>query len=245
MLPLPPTAAARVVLLPALLHARLPCARMSTSPLIEVEKKFAAPSDHAALEAAVVAEGGTHLGTKSFTDVYYDTAGCSLTRRDMWLRCRDGAWELKLPVEEDARRSGGERTVFTEVEGEEAVAKALQSLLPVAEAPQTPLAELLASAQVSPFAEFSTSRSKWTMGSASIDADVASFGHAVMEIEVMCSSQAEVAAAEAEIARVADLLGAQPLSKGSGGKLETYIRRHCPSVLEQLVEAGVLRASES
>ena len=81
------------------------------------------------LEAAVAAEGGKELGTKTFTDIYYDTAGCSLTRRDMWLRCRDGAWELKLPVDEDARRSGGERTVFTEVEGEDAVAEALRGLL--------------------------------------------------------------------------------------------------------------------
>ena len=66
--------------------------------------------------------------------------------------------------------SNGARLLAKRFAGKEAVAKALQSLLPVAEAPQTPLAELLASAQVSPFAEFSTSRSKWTMGSASIDA---------------------------------------------------------------------------
>ena len=47
-------------------------------------------------------------------------------------------------------------------------------------------------------------------------------------------------AAEAEIERVASLIDAQPLDTASGGKLETYIRRFCPDVLAQLLEAGVL-----
>ena len=56
----------------------------------------------------------------------------------------------------------------------------------------------------------------------------------------MCSAAAEVARAEAEIADVAALVGARPLG-ALGGKLETYIRRFCPEVLSQLVEAGVLQ----
>ena len=67
---------------------------------IEVEKKFTAP-DCAWLAKCVKETGGTDIGKKSFTDVYYDTAACVLTRKDIWLRCRDGAWELKLPVEEE------------------------------------------------------------------------------------------------------------------------------------------------
>ena len=55
-------------------------------------------------------------------------------------------------------------------------------------------------------------------------------------------TSSQVAKAEAEIQRVATLLSAQPLAKGTGGKLETYIRRYCPDVLRQLVEAGVLAA---
>ena len=82
--------------------------RSSTTPTmssIEVERKFEPPTDLEALNDAVLKAGGTQLGSKSFTDIYYDTLpGCSLTRRDTWLRCRDGAWELKLPVEEDAKR---------------------------------------------------------------------------------------------------------------------------------------------
>ena len=95
----------RVELLRALLPlAVVPSSRRITTTLmsIEVERKFEAP-EHSVLAASVEKLGGTTIGTKSFTDVYYDTAGCSLTRRDIWLRARDGAWELKLPVEEDAR----------------------------------------------------------------------------------------------------------------------------------------------
>lgn len=67
---------------------------------IEVEKKFTAP-DYESLSKCVKEGGGTDIGTKSFTDVYYDTSACVLTRKDTWLRCRDGAWELKLPVEDE------------------------------------------------------------------------------------------------------------------------------------------------
>jgi hypothetical protein len=41
---------------------------------------------------------------------------------------------------------------------------------------------------------------------------------------------------------VAAAVGLLPLSSGSGGKLETFIRRECPDVLAHLVDVGVLRA---
>ena len=102
-------AAARLPLVGLILSSARRRSLMSAP--IEVERKFE-PEDAAQLRARIEQNGGALLGEKSFTDIYYDTAECSLTRRDMWLRSRDGAWELKLPVEEDARRSGGERTVF-------------------------------------------------------------------------------------------------------------------------------------
>ena len=40
----------------------------------------------------------------------------------------------------------------------------------------------------------------------------------MVEIEVMCASDGEVAAAEAEIERVAKLIEAQPLDAASGGE---------------------------
>jgi len=208
---------------------------------IEVEKKFEPPTDLAELGRRIAELGGIRLGEKTFTDVYYDTPSCSLTRRDTWLRCRDGNWELKLPVEADAKRSGGERTVFEEIEGAAPVNDVLQQLLQVRGC--SSLEETLCASKAHPFAEFATARSKWALGGCTIDADVASFGHAVMEIEVLVEAASEVARAEAEIGRVAELVGAQPLS-ALGGKLETYIRRHSPVVLAALVEEGILEDRE-
>jgi thiamine-triphosphatase len=261
---------------------------------IEVERKFV-PGDLDELDERVSTFGGVCLGTQSFTDVYYDTPACTLTRRDMWLRCRDGAWELKVPTDADARRSGGERSVFREVEGTAAVNEALRALVvaaPDESGVSTCLDETLATMGAQPFAEFSTTRSKWKLGSCThvrrartcdmtmtttttttttchvctymlhvrcaamalysdmlrvlapygrLDADVASFGHAVMEIEVMVEDTSEVVAAEDEIARVAELVGAKPLG-ACGGKLETYIRRKAPDVLSALIDEGILQA---
>ena len=96
--------------------------------------------------------------------------------------------------------------------------------------------------EVAPFATFTTTRSKARLGSVGVDADVADFGLAVLELEVMCADAAEVPGAEAEILRVAELLGAEPLGE-TGGKLVTYIKRYCPGVFAQLVEARILKTS--
>ncbi len=224
-----------------------PCASSASDaarrPLIEVERKFRlAPEDIATLGERVASVGGEVRGEKRFTDVYWDTAECALTRRDTWLRCRDGAWELKVPLAgQAAKRSGGERTTFEEIEGEAPVASSLRSLLSV-EGGGGGVSAVLEAARASPFAEFETVRTQWQIGSCSIDADVASFGHAVLEIEVMCADASEVGDAEAEIGRVAELIGARPLG-ALGGKLETYIRTRAPAVLAHLVDAGVLQAS--
>ena len=223
---------------------------LTASASIEVERKFSLPSP-GALSERVLANGGTLVGEVRFTDSYWDTAGCALTRRDMWLRRRDEQWELKLPIEEDARRSGGERTVFREIETAGAVGAALEALLPGwvwnrdepvgSESEEAARLEArLRDATLEPFAMFTTTRSKLRVGACAVDADIADFGHSVLELEVMCASAADVPVAEAEISRVAALLGAEALGQ-SGGKLETYIRRHCPEVEAQLIAARVLQ----
>jgi len=205
---------------------------------IEVERKFQ-PPDLAVLGPRIESLGGEKLGEKQFRDLYYDTPDYSLVRRDIWLRCRDGKWELKVPIDGDARRSGGERSVFEEIEGSEQVHERLGSLLGDVVETTSDLDAVLFLHGATPFADFTTTRTKWLIGDASLDADVASFGHAVMEIEVMVDDASEVEAAETEIARVAALVQAKPLG-AVGGKLETYIRRHAPAVLTALVEEGIM-----
>ena len=102
------------------------------------------------------------------------------------------------------------------------------------------LAAAMATSRVGPFAEFTTRRAKFELDGASVDVDAASFGHAVCEVEVLCAYASQVPDAEAKIAYVAQRLGLTPLTD-SGGKLETYIRRMCPTHLRVLVEAGYLK----
>lgn len=237
--------AASLTRLTPLLLSPLRTRMMAGTAAIEVEKKFAA-GDPSALRQQVEASSGKTLGEISFHDEYWDTAECVLTRRDTWLRRREQQWELKIPVA-GSQRSGGETSTFTEIEGAPAVGAALATLLADWDGANERLTgeELearLRAAQLTPFAAFGTVRSKYKLGGCSIDADVASFGHSVVEIEVMCAAADEVAAAESEIARVATLIDARPLDASSGGKLETFIRRFCPAVLAQLVEVGVLKA---
>lgn len=200
---------------------------------IEVEAKFEM-KDLGTLRQAVEANGGQALGTKSFVDKYWDTPDCTLARCDCWLRQRDDVWELKVPASDG--RSGGERTAFREISGEDAILHEL-----VAEHPSKfqgrDLAVALAGCVI--FAEFTTTRAKFSLGGCLIDVDTASFGHSVMEIEVMVDDEDDIPAARAKIDAVAALVDAKPLAD-TGGKLDTYIRRHAPTVLAALVDAGIL-----
>ena len=109
-----PTAASlrALLLTPALTSRR----SMASTAAIEVERKFAA-GDPSALRQRVEASGGRVLGEAAFNDQYWDSAQCTLTRRDTWLRRRQEQWELKVPIV-GSRRSGGETTSFREIEGE-------------------------------------------------------------------------------------------------------------------------------
>lgn len=215
--------------------------------VVEVERKFAAPPGGLPqLESAVAAAGGRPLGSATLSDCYWDTPDARLARRDVWLRARDSGWELKVPPRgmEDDRRSGGERGVFVEVEGLQAVVAALQEqgLVEFITPPPTSAAfeAALRAAGLAAFAEFETHRARFALpNGVSVDADVASFGHSVVELEQMVTDEAEVEEADARIRATAARLGLLPLG-GTGGKLETFIRRHRPAHLRALIAAGLL-----
>ena len=218
---------------------------------IEVERKYDASSVSVeTLRETVESLGGVTKGVVTFTDVYYDTPDAALAARDTWLRARSGAWEIKVPLRGDERRSGGERSVFREVEGAGPCLRELNTALGAdpedgsgshaGTDDEAALAATMTALGVVPFAEFTTRRAKFELDGASVDVDAASFGHAVCEVEVLCAYASQVPDAEAKIAYVAQRLGLAPLTD-SGGKLETFIRRNCPTHLRVLVEAGYLK----
>ena len=209
---------------------------------IEVERKYdASVVSVDALTQTVESLGGETKGVVTFTDVYYDTPDASLAAKDTWLRARDGAWEIKVPLsqgDDTAPRSGGERSVFREVEGPGACLHELNAALlgapPANDADdartkndldaEAALIAAMKTLDVRPFAKFTTERAKFALDGANVDVDAASFGHGVCEVEVLCAYESQVPDAEAKISYVAQRLGLTPL-KDSGGKLETYIRR--------------------
>ena len=208
----------------------------NTNFAIEVERKYdASVVSVDALTQTVESLGGETKGVVTFTDVYYDTPDASLAAKDTWLRARDGAWEIKVPLnqgDDTAPRSGGERSVFREVEGPGACLHELNAALGVPRVPtklanedaEAALIAAMKTLDVHPFAKFTTERAKFALDGANVDVDAASFGHGVCEVEVLCAYESQVPDAEAKIAYVAQRLGLTPL-KDSGGKLETYIRR--------------------
>ena len=231
-------------------------------PAIEVERKFSSPGGLAGLRRAVEAAGGAAAGTAAFRDTYWDCKRTArLAAQDAWLRLRaprerPAVWELKAPpaassssasVPPDDRRSGGERGVFEETAGVAAVARALAArgmvhvLLPedVGDCPAAFEAELRKEG-LEPFAAFDTERAKFTLADGvAVDADFASFGHCVVELEKMVAEEGEVEAADALLRATGERLGLGALG-ATGGKLETYLRRHVPSHVEMLVAAGIL-----
>ena len=209
-------------------------------PLIEVERKFQAPEDVGGFRIMVEALGGRDLGQLTIKDEYYDTQACDLTRKDMWLRKRGATWEFKVPADGAPARSGGERTSFQEIIGAPAVTAALAAKAPKLFRSDYDIETVLMRAECKVFAEFETVRSKFHLHDCTIDVDIASFGHAVMEIETLVESSDDVPKAHDSIQRVADLLQATPLPPQTGGKLESYIRRFCPTALDILVDNGVL-----
>ena len=192
---------------------------------VEVEEKFAASIEPEALEKRVRELGGEVLRTVEFYDEYFDTEELALTTRDTWLRRRDGAWELKVPAEARRQATGGETTAFREIEDVPSIAAELASLGVAGFPDDTTL---------KPFAAFGTRRDKYVLNEVSVDVDAASYGHSIMELEVMTDgTEGDIERARGLIAAAAVDLGCEKLGD-TGGKLETYLRRFCPRHAEAL-----------
>lgn len=82
--------------------------------MIEIEQKFIL----AKAQKKKLLESAEFLGEKTFVDVYYDTVEYALTKNDIWLRSRDGKFEVKLPFSKNGHGFTGQ---YNEIEGEEKI----------------------------------------------------------------------------------------------------------------------------
>jgi thiamine-triphosphatase len=236
---------------------------------IEVEEKFTMSS----ASPQVLEDLGFALRSKTpvvMTDWYFDDDNFSLLRRDCWLRHRalvsastdetrttttrtHGSWQLKV----GSGGSGSRTTVYTEIEGREAVLEALSNLdsfkgkapnLPEALLSDrtTPTTSMLPNSSLTAFARIGTFRSSWTrtdelFRSINIDLDSTDFGYAVGEVEIEVSDPALVERVRERVQEVVRAISGPPKEgEKTMGKLEYYLVHQRPDVYQIAVECNVI-----
>ncbi|GCC47856.1 hypothetical protein chiPu_0032027, partial [Chiloscyllium punctatum] len=191
---------------------------------IEVEWKFALRED---TETRLRELGAVPEGSVRVRDRYYDTADLRLTAADLWLRSRDGVWELKSPAPSPSPSpSLAPLPGTTQYRESVSEAEILSLLLPALGYPDTAriggLEELLRPSAgdgedeeegvegvgLREFACIVTQRASYSLpGGARAVLDLTDFGHRLGEVEVMVDTEGELPVAHAQIQEIATKLG--------------------------------------
>lgn len=193
--------------------------------MYEVEKKFILKEGD---EEALV-KGAQSLGEFAFSDTYYDKSPYPLAKKDIWLRSRDGKWELKIGGNERGCDTKNFVDHYEEIETEGGIRKVLGI------EHYSSLAEDLEREGYKPVATFTTKRRRYKSGKFNVDIDEASFGYRVAEIERVIEDRRNADKAAEEIAEFAKKRG---LEGGSvHGKVMEYIKSHDPQNYAEITRA--------
>lgn len=137
-------------------------AREAELGVLEVEQKFCCTDAIVQrLEAS-----SQFQSQRCFTDVYFDTSDLVLTKKDMWLRSRDGHLELKTPhKDKDTMDTNDVRTstvnLYMEVIRHQEIAASLKLCEIHLPCDHEISAGDLAEAGIQPFAKITTCRSRY------------------------------------------------------------------------------------
>ena len=201
--------------------------------MIEIEKKFALTP----LQKEALLYGARPLGQKVVEDDYFDTDDYSLTKHDFWFRKRDGAYELKVPLQSGSG-SYGATNRYHELTDLADIARELKASTDNFE-------EALSLVGIKRFMTCFTDRTSYEKDGFHIDIDAASyrdtdFTHAVAEIELLIEDEAGADAADdkiMEFAKQFNLTTDQVVL----GKVAAYLQAERPDHYEALIAAGVLK----
>jgi len=188
--------------------------------MIEVEKKFVLAPDREML----ILQESTFLKEVVFTDSYFDYADWRMTTTDTWLRSRDGAWELKVPLNTVGKNRFSDQ--YREIETE------VEIIAYLGFDTSKSLAQSLAEKGIVAFCTITTTRRKYSRNDFTIDVDTMDFGYHLCEIEKMVETEDQIADAEREImvfAKSFDL----PTTRVRGKVLE-YLRRNNPAHMKAI-----------
>ncbi len=193
-----------------------------------MEKKFVLTDE----QEAKLLEGAEFLCETEFTDTYYDDSRHSLTTGDVWLRSRDGRFELKIPMNVAIEERATDR--YRELETDEEIAAYLK--LPEYKA----FADALQQMEYAPFATITTKRRKYKKDGYGIDLDATDFGYNVAEIEHMTDDESKIHDATQKLVEYAAAYGLSE-SNVTPGKVVEYLRRNNPVHFQTLIEAKVIK----
>ncbi len=158
----------------------------------EVEQKFSISPETREKLAAL---GALKKGSKSFTDIYYDTTDHSLTFNDFWLRKRNGSWQLKSPLQRHASKPLTDK--YKETENEEDILKLLTECGFVIKRDERSLQQLVDTQFLVAISEFTTLREIWLLPSdpeieglsgGNVVLDSTNEGYEIGEVELMADS---------------------------------------------------------
>ncbi|XP_056289792.1 thiamine-triphosphatase isoform X2 [Pseudoliparis swirei] len=218
---------------------------------VEVERKFVSNAD----TLKTLEEIGVCVGQRQFRDQYFDNPKFDLTLRDMWLRKREGCWELKCPTTANGtEKSSGEQSKaaalcsrYREItdlpEIQQRVKEVIKDICEDRETEASPPQEeesWLGEINLVCFADFTTVRQSFTLEEkgVQIDLDQADFGYQVGEIEVLVPEGEDVQSALEKIERTAGKLGLTG-DQQVEGKMNVYLQRNHPEHYAKLLSKHV------
>ena len=197
--------------------------------MIEVEKKFILTND----DKARLIEGTTFIKEYVFEDSYYDNELFSLSSKDVWLRNRNGKFELKVPLHKSLERSADQ---YNEIEDENKIKKFLKLHL------NESVEMSIKNAGYFPFCTYKTTRKKYKKDMFVIDIDYVefdSFTYDIGEIELMVNNENEMKDA---IEKILDFAKSYNLTIAPvRGKVIEYLKRVKPQHYQALITSGVIK----
>jgi len=155
---------------------------------IEIEKKVRLEPH----QIKKIAQKAFFLKEIRIQDTYFDTADYRYTMQNMWLRKREGVFELKVGI----KKQNGSIDRYEEITNEKSILKYLGVDI------DTDLPTALSQEGLSPFCTFATERKSYQLGEINIDIDAADFGdlrYQIAEIEIVVSDLDKVQDAEQKI----------------------------------------------
>jgi adenylate cyclase class IV len=196
--------------------------------MIEVEKKFILTPGQ---EKSLI-KGAEFLGEKKFTDTYSDDVNYVLTGQDLWLRSRDGKWELKVPMNKKLKERVSDQ--YKELETEQEILEYFAC------DKKDSFKDFLAKYNFRPFCNITTARKKYKKEGFGIDLDAMDYGYTLAEIELMVKTKIAMAKATKDIIAFAKKHKIKT-DEVVRGKVVEYLRLNNPEHFEKLIVLWVIK----